>query len=254
MTDTETTPGATGPEQPDESMPRRTAAARTPGRWLLVCVVVLVVGVLATAAWVLLGSRLLVVRHVEVTGVKILPRDRVTAVARVPLGTPLVRLDTDLIRDRVQGLQEVESARVQRRWPATVRVTVRERVPLVVVERGHRYYQMDRDGVIVLTTTGRPRGLPLLDVANPGPADPATGAALKVRGGLPPRFAGRLAVIEATSPESVTLRFKAGMTVVWGAPERSAEKVRLIDALLGTQAGRSARTVDVSSPEVVTTR
>jgi cell division protein FtsQ len=143
---------------------------------------------------------------------------------------------------------------VERRWPTTVRVVVRERVPLVAVERDQRYYQMDRDGVIVLTTIRRPRGLPVLVVANPGPADPATGAALKVRGGLPPRFVGRLAIIEAASPESVMLRFKAGMTVVWGAPERAAEKIRLIDALLATPAGRSARTVDVSSPEVVTTR
>jgi cell division protein FtsQ len=178
----------------------------------------------------------------------------VVAAARVPLGTPMVRMDTDVVRDRVERLQEVETARVVRRWPATVRIVVRERVPVVAVERARKYYEMDRYGVIVVTSSRRPRELPALVVANPSATDPATAAALRVRGDLPVRFARRLAQIEASSPESVTLRFKAGATVVWGAAERSEEKVRLIDALLATPEGRSARIVDVSSPEVVTTR
>jgi cell division protein FtsQ len=232
----------------------RAAAWRRPNRWQVVCVALLVAGVLGTAAWVLLGSRLLVVRNVQVSGAKIVPQDRVAAVARVPLGTPMVRLDTDLVRDRVEGLREVESARVERRWPATIRLIVTERVPVVVVERAQKFYQMDRYGVIVLTTSKRPRGVPSLVVANPSGADPATDAALRARVSLPPRFVRRLAAIEAGSPESVTLRFKTGMTVVWGAAERTEEKVRLLDGLLATPGGRAARIIDVSSPEVVTTR
>jgi cell division protein FtsQ len=225
-----------------------------PGRWKAAFVALLVLGVLGTAAWVLLGSRLLVVRHIEVTGTKIVPRDRVTAVAQVPLGAPLVRLPTDAVRDRVAGIQEIESVRVERHWPATIRIVVRERVPVVVVERDRRYRQIDRFGVTVITSQVRPRRLPALVVANPGPADAATGAALKVWAALPPRFLRRLVAIDAPSPESVTLRLSAGTTIVWGAPERAADKLRLIDALTRTSAGRAARTIDVSSPEVVTTR
>lgn len=234
--------------------PRPWSQRRRPSRWKAAFVLLLVLGVLGTATWVLLGSRLLVVRHFQVTGAKIVPRDRVTTVAGVPLGTPMIRLDTDAVRDRVEGIQEFESARVERHWPATVRIVVQERVPLVMVERDRRYYQLDRYGVTVLTTSVRPRGLPALVVANPGPADPATGAALKVRSALPPGFVQRLTVIEASGPESVTLRLKGGMTAVWGAPERTEEKLRLLDVFLTTSAGRSAHTIDVSSPEVVATR
>ncbi|GAA2101026.1 cell division protein FtsQ/DivIB [Actinomadura alba] len=254
MTDTGTTTGPARAEPAGDRPPGGAVGPRRPNRWKVICVALLVVCVLTTAAWVLLGSRLLVVRDVHVTGVKILPRDRVVTTARVPLGTPMVRMDTDVIRDRVERLPEVESASVVRRWPATVRIVVRERVPVVVVERAHKFYEMDRYGVIVVTTSRRPAGLPTLMVANPSAADPATAAALRVRGDLPARFARRLAQIEASSPESVTLRFKSGTTVVWGAAERSEEKVRLIDALLATPEGRAARIVDVSSPEVVTTR
>jgi cell division protein FtsQ len=251
---TDTTGAAARATRADDQDRSPGPVGQGPNRWKAAFVALLVLGVLGTAAWVLLGSRLLVVRHIEVTGTKIVPRDRVTAVAQVPLGAPLVRLPTDVVRDRVAGIQEIESVRVERHWPTTVRIVVKERVPVVVVERDRRYFQIDRFGVTVITSRIPPRGLPALMVANPGPADAATGAALKVWAVLPPRFLKRLAAIDAPSPESVTLRLSAGRTIVWGAPERAADKLRLIDALTRTPAGRAARTIDVSSPEVVTTR
>ncbi|RAY16524.1 cell division protein FtsQ [Actinomadura craniellae] len=254
MADTETETDKP-PEQADpaaESSPGPARTRRRLDRWKAAFVALLVLGVLGTAAWAVLGSRLLVVRQVEVAGTHLVARDRLVAAAQVQLGHPLARLDTGAVRDRVTALREVESARVERRWPTTVRIVVRERIPLVAVERGGRFYQLDRHGVTVTDTAARP-GLPLLVVTAPGPADPATGAALRVLRSLPTRLTGRLVAIEAPGPEDVTLRLKAGTAVVWGAPERAAEKIRLIDALQGTPAGRSARSIDVSSPEVVTT-
>jgi cell division protein FtsQ len=60
--------------------------------------------------------------------------------------------------------------------------------------------------------------------------------------------------IGARGTESVTLRLKSGTSVVWGSPERTAEKIRLVDALLSAPNAQAARTIDVSAPEVVTTR
>jgi cell division protein FtsQ len=224
------------------------------GRWKALFVAVLVLGVLGTAAWVLFGSRVLVVRHVEVTGAHIVPKNRVVAATGVRLGGSMIRLDAGVVANRVAGIQQVESVRVARHWPGTLRVEVRERVPVVMVTGGRRYYEIDRFGVTVLAASARPRGLPELIVAAPGPRDPATGAALAVWRGLSARFRARVAAIGATDPEAVTLRLTSGVSVVWGAPERVAEKVRLVEALVGTPAGRSAHTIDVSSPEVVTTR
>jgi cell division protein FtsQ len=232
---------------------RRHPARRRASRWKVMFVSLLVIGVFGVAAWVLLGSRLLVVRHVEVTGTHLLPRDRVAGAARIHLGTPMIRLDTGAVRDRIEGIQEVEAVRVERRWPATVRIVVTERVPVVVVPRGGRFQQYDRYGVLVVTTTARPPSLPDLVVATPGPADVTTGAALSAWRSLPRRLAGRLVAVEAPTTESITFRLSGGRTIVWGAAERAPEKLRLIDALSRTPAGRAARTIDVSSPEVVTT-
>ncbi|MFI0407035.1 cell division protein FtsQ/DivIB [Actinomadura sp. 3N508] len=225
-----------------------------PNRWKVVFVALLLLGALGAVTWVLLGSRLLVVRHVEVTGTALATNERVVAAAGVDLGTPMARLGTGAIGDRVERLREVESAEVRRHWPGTVRIVVRERAPMAVFERGGRFHRIDRHGVVVADGDTRPSGLPTLTVASPGPSDKATLAALTVLSDLPDRMRGRLTEIEATAPDAVTLHMNGGQMVEWGAAERAAEKIRLLDALWRTAAGRSVRTVDVGSPEILKTK
>ncbi|WP_233617917.1 cell division protein FtsQ/DivIB [Actinomadura sp. WAC 06369] len=229
------------------------AEARAGSRWKAVFVALLVVGMLGAVTWVLLGSRLLVVRHVEVSGTDLAPRDRITAAAGVALGVPMARLDTGEIRARVERLREVESAEVERRWPGTVRIVVDERVPVAVFEHGGRYHRIDGHGVVVADGTARPSGLPTLSVGAPGPSDASTLAALRVLTVLPDALRGLVAEVEATAPETVTLYLNDGRTVVWGAAERAEEKVRLLEALQRTAAGRAVQKVDVSSPDVLMT-
>lgn len=232
---------------------RRPPARRRPNRWKVVFVTLLVVGVLGASGWVLLGSKLLVVRHVEVSGNRLAPRDRVEAAAGISLGSPMARLDTGAVRDRVRRLREVASAKVERSWPGTVRIVITERTPRAVVDRDGRYFQLDASGVTVTDGTARPPGLPLLTVSAPGPSDPSSLASLRVIEELPVALRRNLAEVSAASPEAVTLHLADGLTVVWGSDERTPEKLRLIDALRRSPAGRSANTIDVSSPEVVTT-
>jgi cell division protein FtsQ len=229
------------------------SARRGSSRWKVLFVALLVIGVLGTATWVLLGSRLLVVRHIDVVGERLVPRDQVLAAARVHLGEPLVRLDTTAVRDRVEAVQEVETVTVQRRWPATVRIVVKERTPIVAVQYDNRFLQIDRYGVTVVTSAARPRGLPVLTVADPVQTDPALRAGLAVMRALPPWLSRRVAGVEAPSPEAVALRLKEGVTVVWGASERTPDKLRLLHGLLTGVTQRGIKTIDVSSPEVVTT-
>ncbi|WP_217919755.1 cell division protein FtsQ/DivIB [Actinomadura sp. BRA 177] len=225
-----------------------------PNRWKAIFVTLLVVGALGLVTWVLLGSRLLVVRHVEVSGASLAPRDRIVAAAGIDLGTPMARLRTGAIGERVERLREIESVKIERHWPGTVRIVVRERVPVAVYSRDGQYHLLDRHGVIVADGESRPRGLPALTAASPGPSDKATRAALTVLTGLPDRLRGGVAEVEATGPEAVTLHMKDGQTVVWGAAERAGEKIRLLDAVRRTAAGRAIRTVDISAPEVLKTK
>ncbi len=215
-------------------------AHRRSSRWKVLFVGLLVAGVLGTAAWILLGSRLLVVRHIDVVGERLVPRDRVLAVARVRLGEPLVRLDTGVVRDRVEAVQEVESARVERHWPATVRIVVTERRPVVAVQHDNRFLQIDRYGVTVVTSAARPRGLPTLTVADPARTDPALRAGLAVLGGLRRGCHGGSRAWRRRRRRRSRCASRR-VLVVWGAPERGPDKLRLLQGLLRAHRGAESR-------------
>jgi cell division protein FtsQ len=231
---------------------KRDAGSRGSGKKSLAGVVA--VAVLGLAGWVVLSTPLISVRDIHVNGVRLVPRERVISAAGIAKGTPMVRVDLEGVRRQVLSIREVESATVVRQWPDALRVTVRERTPVAVVTSGGVRRQIDRFGVTVLVTEDAPTGLPRLTVSRPDAADPATRAALAVLGVLPPDIVGRLVEVEAPSAESVTLRLRSGPTIVWGAPERGPEKLRALRALLWSPKSHRAKRIDISSPEVVSTR
>jgi cell division protein FtsQ len=235
----------------------RRGGRRQPNRWKVIFVALLVAGLVSTLGWVLLGSRLLVVRHVDVSGVSLLTRGQVLDAGKVSLGTPMIRLDTSAVEHRIEALRQVESVDVSRSWPATVKIVIRERRPVVVMAAGNgRFNEIDRYGVTVRTVDQQTPGLPELQVAAESPADPVTRAALGSLLSLPGSLRQKVVAVSADSTESVVFHFHGTgpTTVVWGADERAAQKLRLIVALLRSSAIRGAHSIDVSSPEVVTTR
>jgi cell division protein FtsQ len=170
-------------------------------------------------------------------------------VAQIQPGTPLLQIDTDAVADRVAGIRRVASARVQREYPSTLRITVVERVPVVVKDYPDGPHLFDRDGVD-FATAPPPPGLPYIEVDNPGPTDPPTMAALDVMTALRPEVVAQVSRIAAPSVASITLTLNDGRTVVWGTTDRTDEKAEKLAALL-TQPGR---VYDVSSPDLPTVK
>lgn len=218
--------------------------------WKAAVAVLLVGAVVVVLGWVLLSSRLLVVRQIQVAGEDRVARAQVVRAAQVRLGTPLAHIEGGAVERRVEGIRQVESARVQRKWPSTLRITVAERTPVAAVRDGSAYQLVDRFGVTVTTVERRPPDMPLADLATPAPGDPSTRAALAVVDALPEALLNKVSAVAAPSPTEVTLRLGGRRTVLWGGPERSAEKAQTLAVLMK----RDARVYDVSSPEVATTR
>ena len=108
-------------------------------------------------------------RSIVVTGTGAVTREEIVDTARVAPGTPLLQIDTDTVADRVAGIRRVASARVQREYPSTLRITIVERVPLVVKDFPDGPHLFDRDGVD-FATAPPPPGLAYIDVDNPAPA------------------------------------------------------------------------------------
>jgi cell division protein FtsQ len=228
--------------------PKRLTARTVKGLRLIVWSVVLAAASIALAL-VLYFTPAMAARSVVVTGVGTVTREEVIDAAAVRLGTPLLQINTDQVADRVAGIRRVASARVQREYPSALRISIVERIALVVKDFGDGPHLFDRDGVD-FATAPPPPGLPYIDVENPGPADPPTKAALQVMTALRPEVAAQVSRVAAPSVSSVTLTLTDGRSVVWGTTDRTAEKAEKLAALL-TQPGH---VYDVSSPDLPTVK
>ena len=216
-------------------------------KMLLLTVLLAIVGV--GLALILYFTPAMSARNIVVTGTGTVTREEVLDAAQVQPGTPLLQINTDKVADRVAAIRRVASARVQRQYPSALRITIVERVPVVVKDFPDGPHLFDRDGVD-FATAPPPPALPYLDVADPGPNDPATKAALQVMLALRPEVAGQVGKIAAPSVSSITLTLGDGRVVIWGSTDRTDEKAEKLAALL-TQPGR---TYDVSSPDLPTVK
>ena len=213
-----------------------------------------VAGVLAAAAWVLFGSRLLAVRSVIVTGTHLVPVSEVLAAAGIQPGTPLIRVDTAQVAARVDTIGQVRGAQVSRSWPDRVVIVVREWAPAVALRApGGGYDLAAADGAVLRWAARRPAGLPLYPAPAAGPSlrgDPDLAAAAAVLAELPAELRASVRSVTAPSPDQVTLHLADGTTVLWGGADRAAAKERELAAL----AGSGRHYFDVSAPGTVTAR
>jgi cell division protein FtsQ len=188
-------------------------------------------------------------RDIVVVGLGAVPQAEVISAVAVAPGTPLLQVNTDAVAERVAAIRRVASVRVQREYPSTLRVTVVERVPVVVKDYPDGPHLFDRDGVD-FAVGPPPPGVPYLDTKNPGPDDAPTRAALQVMTSLRPEVAAQVARVDAPSVAGITLQLTDGRQVVWGTTDRTEEKALKLGALL-TQPGK---TYDVSSPDLPTVK
>ncbi|WP_242670023.1 cell division protein FtsQ [Mycobacterium decipiens] len=228
--------------------PKPTARGVVRGlKMLLATVVLAIVGI--GLGLVLYFTPAMSARDIVVVGIGVVTREEILDAARVQPGTPLLQINTNQVADRVATIRRVASARVQRQYPSALRITIVERVPVVVKDFPDGPHLFDRDGVD-FATDPPPSALPYIDVDSPGPSDPATEAALQALIALRPEVASQVARIAAPSVASITLTLADGRVVIWGTTDRSEEKAEKLAALL-TQPGR---TYDVSSPDLPTVK
>jgi cell division protein FtsQ len=228
--------------------PKPVARGAVRGLKLFLLSLLLVVAITGVGL-ILYFTPLMSARGIIVNGLGAVTREEVLDAAHVKLGTPLLQINTDSIADRVAAIRRVASAHVQRDYPSALMITVVERVPVVVKDLPDGPHLFDRDGVD-FATAPPPPALPYIDVDNPGPADPATKAALAVLTALRPEVVAQVSRIAAPSVASITLTLTDGRTVIWGTNDRTEEKAQKLAALLT----RPGRTYDVSSPDLPTIR
>lgn len=230
------------------SQPKRPARGVVRGLKMLLASVALAIAGIGMGL-VLYFTPAMSARNIVVSGTGVVTREEVLVAAQVRPGTPLLQINTGQVADRVAAIRRVASARVQRQYPSALRITIVERVPVVVKDFPDGPHLFDRDGVD-FATAPPPPALPYIDVTDPGPTNPATKAALQVLLALRPEVLGQVGRIAAPSVASITLTLGDGRTVIWGTTDRADEKAEKLAALL-TQPGK---VYDVSSPDLPTVK
>lgn len=217
--------------------------------WRIAAAVLAVVLVLA-GVWAVWFSSLLEIRDVEVRGTEHVPVERVVRAAEVPLGTPLPRLDAESIAERVGDLAPVESVRVERDLPHTVRVVITERTAVAWIERSGTPWAVDASGVAYRPLNSEPSHLPELDVDEEDRR--VLSAVARVAADIADGDAdllGQTDTIRAETRDSIELDLSQGRMVVWGSAEEAEAKLSVLGPLLQIR----ARSYDVSAPERPTT-
>ncbi|MEW2045390.1 FtsQ-type POTRA domain-containing protein [Streptomyces sp. NPDC005476] len=230
-----------------------------PRRLRMIIILALAVVLLgAGAGWVLYGSQWLRVQRVSVTGTDVLTVQQVREAAAVPVGSPLVSVDTDAIEARLRAeLPRIDSVDVVRSWPHGIDLKVTERTPVLLVRKGSAFVEVDDEGVRFATVSEAPKGVPLLDMAVSSSRSAAASLrrfgearlvreAVEAAGSLPAAVTRATRVVKVRSYDDISLELTGGRTVAWGSAENGAAKGRTLTALM--KAAPAARHFDVSAP------
>ncbi|MEU7720612.1 cell division protein FtsQ/DivIB [Streptomyces tibetensis] len=208
--------------------------------------------------WLFYGSDWLRAEHVSVSGTRVLTPSQVEAAAEVPFGEPLISVDTDAIETRLRRkLPRIDSVDVVRSWPHGIDLKVIERTPVLIVQRGGKFVEVDDGGVRYATVSEAPKGVPALELtlARSGSAAASlrrfgeprlVREAVAVAGALPAAVARETQTVKVRSYDAISLELRDGRTVVWGSSEKGAAKARTLTALM--KASPDAGYFDVSVP------
>lgn len=255
-----------GPGCDQRILARRQAVARSRARRrrrLLLSGVALLA--LAAAALAFARSPLFAIGDVRVVGLDGSAAAQVRAAAGIAPGQNLLWADLRAARDRVQGLAWVRAAHLRRVPPSTVTITVEPRIPVAVVRVATGAWLVDADGVVV--SGGARETLPTVEAPDsvlPEPGRPVSDTALRsalaVHTRLPADLRVQVDRYEASGQRGLRLHLRPNPTAaapdgVWvrfGAPERVADKARVLRVLLEQAASANTPAlgeIDVRAPD-----
>ncbi|AWZ10323.1 MULTISPECIES: FtsQ-type POTRA domain-containing protein [unclassified Streptomyces] len=220
----------------------------------LVAGLVLVLLLAAGLTWVFYGSSWLRVEKVTAGGTEVLTPEQVLSAAAVPVGAPMVSVDTDEIEARLRGrLPRIDSVDVVRAWPHGIGLKVTERKPVLLIKKDAEFVEVDATGVRFDTVAKAPGGVPVLELnAGQSPSgrrfdeERLLHEAVGVAGDLPEAVRKETVQVKVRSYDSVVLELSGGRSVVWGSGEQGEAKGRALTALL--KASPKADRFDVSVP------
>jgi cell division septal protein FtsQ len=237
---------------PTEVHPSLRRALAQGWRWLAIAGTAVV---LAAAGLAVIGSHWFHVRSIDVVGADHLSRGEIVRLSGITKHDNAVWLDGSTAESRLMEDPWVGSADVRIDLPWTVTITVTERSPIAVLERGTSRVLVAGDGTLLGSAQGSEQGadLPLIE-APPAwigsvPSPPIAGVA-RALAALDTDVRDMVRRIETGSPGGLELFLSDGLRISYGPARAFTDKATAIAGVLAwTQmTGEEIRLLDVSAP------
>jgi cell division protein FtsQ len=219
-------------------MDKETAHRVHLARWRRFVTAFLVISILSAAVG-LYTSPLLRVQRLEVVGATAVSADEVGSLARLD-GDSMMRLDFASAEERVETIPMVQSARLERRWPQTVRVVITERAAWAFWQAGEDRYVIDTEGVVLPGSVPLENAPVIRDVSGPlrlAPGDQVDRDAVVLSRALiervPEKLAMNVAALEYSPQQGLALTTDAGYRVVVGDSQNVDYKLAVWQAIEG---------------------
>ncbi|MFG2792370.1 cell division protein FtsQ/DivIB [Streptomyces sp. NPDC048419] len=247
-----------GERQQESSGPPPARRLRRPRPRTIIIFAVVLVLLGVGAVWLLYGSHWTRVERVSVSGTRVLTPEQVREAAQVPVGAPLISVDADAIETRLaRKLPRIDTVDVVRSWPHGIDLKVVERTPVLMVQKGGNFVEVDDEGVRFATVSRAPKGVPALKLAPSSSGSSAASLrrfgedrlvreAVRVADAVPAAVAHETEAVKVRSFDDISLELGDGRTVAWGSGEKGSAKARTLTALM--KAAPDARHFDVSVP------
>ena len=91
----------------------------------------------------------LVLQDIQVRGRAHTPQERLLAAFDLGIGAPILGIDLRQLHSNISQIGWVEDVIVERRLPGTIHITLRERVPIALLQNNDKHKLIDRSGTII---------------------------------------------------------------------------------------------------------
>ena len=198
-------------------------------------------GLVYLFAW----SSIFAVSTVAITGAPTSETEKtISQIAAISSGQKLARVEPRAIAHRIEDLTWIKSVDISRNW-------INGEVEIVVTPRTPSAYfngaTMDASGTI-FTLPGF-EGADLPRVSAPTPELGLS--AIELFQSLPEDFKSKVISLSAHNDSNIAMQIaldEREIRVLWGANEKSALKIEVINALVALEENKNIRRIDVSAP------
>lgn len=199
-------------------------------------------------------SPVLALKEVVVEGSTRVPAAEIEEALKDLYGEPLARIDSERVAQALKPLTLIQEFTTRIEPPNTLVVTIVERAPLGFIEKAGTFVVVDASGLELWSEPAAPEAFPRI-TASPVSDSEAFFASVRVLSAVPPEVLSQIDTVSAKTLDNVRFSMKQSRhEVLWGSPDRSLEKARVLAASLNAAGQAEPKLIDITTPDSVVIR